>query len=134
MSTAVTSREFFQAVLDASEFLNASNAEAAFGSNHMTAEDLRVFAESAISKLDVRNEARKSKPSKDSLESAARRQAVHEFFEAAGKSQLFDRDAVAEALGITPGQATAAMAALAQAEVLTRIGGKGKTKTVYQLA
>lgn len=134
MSTSVTSREFFQAVLDASEFLNASNAEATFGSNHMTAEDLRVFAESAISKLDVRNEARKAKPSKDSLESAARRQAVREFFEAAGNCQFFDRDAVAEALGITPGQATAAMTALVKAEVLVKVEGKGKVKTAYRLA
>ena len=114
----MTTREFYTAIA------SAQNLDV----------ELTEKAAELIAALDHKNELRKSKPSKDSLESAARRQAVREFFEAAGNGQLFDRDAVAEALGITPGQATAAMTALVKAEVLTKIEGKGKTKTVYQLA
>lgn len=118
-TSKLTAREFYQLVLDATRDSDAEDYQLMYD-----------YALKEISKLD----ARKAKPSKEKLESAARRQLVLNYFQTAGATLVADRDAIASALGITPGQATTALSALAKEEQLIKIDGKGKTKTCYQLA
>ena len=63
-----------------------------------------------LSKLDSRNEKRKSVMSKDKVESHARREAVLAYLK--GNEGVFTRDTIAEAIGISVGQVSGACKAL----------------------
>ena len=89
----MTTREYFQTVLDAniSDEMNKASVE-------------------LISKLDARNEKRKSADSKSKRESADRRAVVLDFLK--GNEGVFTREQIAEAIGITANQVTGACTAL----------------------
>lgn len=87
----MTTREYFQAVLDA----------------HIS-EELDAASTDFIKKLDDKNEKRKNTLTKEQKEAAARREAVKTFFRSK-PGVAYTRDEVAAALGITPGQVTAAI-------------------------
>lgn len=87
----MTTREYFQAVLDA----------------HIS-EELDTASTDFIKKLDDKNEKRKNTLTKEQKEAAARREAVKAFFHAK-PGVAYTRDEVAAALDFTPGQVTAAI-------------------------
>lgn len=111
----MTTREFYLAIA------SASNLSA----------EMTEKATELLAAMDARNEKRKSTDSKEKKEAAARRDSVLAFLEA-NACEVFTRDQIAETLGITPSQATAACKALG--EVVTKSEAKiGKTKkVVYQ--
>lgn len=90
----MTTREYFQAVLDA----------------HLS-DEMDAASKTLIEKLDARNEKRKSTESKAKKEVAARYEVVAKFL-TENKGNEFTRDAIAEACGITVGQAQSAALAL----------------------
>lgn len=96
-------------------------------SNGILTEAEIAHATEAIASLDARNEARRNKPTKAQLEAAERRAKVFEFFKA-HSSEVFSREQVAEALGITVGQVTAAVTALNKVEE-----GEAKPITVSEV-
>lgn len=87
----MTTREYFQAVLDA----------------HIS-EELDTASADFIKKLDEKNEKRKNTLTKEQKEAAARREAVKAFFYSK-PGVAYTRDEIAAALGFTPGQVTAAI-------------------------
>ena len=98
----MTNREFYQSVID-----YASGVE-------MTCEEvdtLTTKAQELLAALDARNEKRKSADSKQKKEVAARHEVVFKFL-TENKGNEFTRDAIAEACGITVGQAQSAALAL----------------------
>lgn len=90
----MTTRDFFKAVLDA----------------HIS-EDMDTAATAYLQKLDDRNEKRKSVETKAKKEANIRRSDVLAFLKA-NKPQAFTRDGIAQALNISPAQASAACKAL----------------------
>ena len=96
----MTTREFLNAVID---MANAADTTKTFGSINATPADFISAAETLTAKLDTRNEKRKSADTKEKKEVAARRAAVLEFLK--NNEGEFTRDAIAAAVGITPGQA-----------------------------
>jgi len=114
----MTSREYFNAVLNA----------------HISDEMDTVSAE-FISRLDARNEKRKSADSKDKREASARRGLVLGFFQNHPNEQ-FTRDSIAESIGITPAQVTAACKVLAADGSVVKAEAKidKARKVVYSLA
>ena len=114
----MTTREYFQNVLDA----------------HISAE-MDTASVTLIQKLDEKNAKRKATPTKAQREAAVRHASVAEFFKAHG-GEAFTRDAVAEALGISPAQVTAACRSLVDNGLVTKSEVKiDKTKrVVYSLA
>lgn len=108
----MTKREFLQAVIK--ETAN---------------EELRAYAESEITKLDERNHARSSKPSKTQLENEPIKAAIVEFL--TGKDYTV-ASAIGEALEISTQKASALCRQLVSENVLTemevKIPKKGKQK------
>lgn len=104
----MNTREFLNSVID---MANAADTSKTFGSIHATPADLISAAETLTSKLDARNEKRKSADSKQKKEVAARHEVVAKFLNE-NKGNEFTRDAIAEACGITVGQAQSAALAL----------------------
>ena len=98
----MTQREYFQTVLDA----------------HIS-EDMDKASVELIKKLDDRNEKRKSADSKAKRETADRRSVVLDFFYNHTDTP-FTRDAIAEAVNLTPAQVTAACKALILDEMIVR--------------
>lgn len=86
----MTTREYFQAVLDA----------------HISA-DMDEASRILISKLNARNAKRKTTETKEQKAAKERTQAVLDFL-CDHQGEPFTRDQIAEALSITPGQVTAA--------------------------
>ena len=86
----MTTREYFQAVLDA----------------HISAE-MDEASRILIGKLDKKNLQRKSTLTKDQKEAAARKDAVLNFFYS-NQEHPMTRDEIATALGMSPAQVTAA--------------------------
>ena len=122
----MTNREFYQSVID-----YASGVE-------MTCEEvdtLTTKAQELLAALDARNEKRKSADSKQKKEVAARHEVVFKFL-TENKGNEFTRDAIAEACGITVGQAQSAALALVRAEVAKKSEVKvDKAKrVVYSIA
>ena len=114
----MTTREYFQAVLDA----HISDA-------------MDEASRQLIEKLDTRNAKRASSDTKDKREARARVEAVRNFF-SANPNEACTRDGIAAQLGITPGQASAACKSLVALGVVTKTEAKiGKArKVVYSLA
>ena len=115
-TNTITARQYFQTVLDA----------------HLS-EDMDKLSVKYIAGLDARNEKRKSADSKEKQAARARAESVLKFLSEHSGEQ-FTRDAIAEAIGITAGQVTAACKALG--ESITKGEAKvDKTKrVVYSVA
>ena len=110
----MTTREFYQAVVDSD-----------------VGEELITKAQELIAALDAKNAKRKTTPTKDQKEAAARREIVLGFF-ADHPTEVFTRDAVADALGITPSQVTAACKALGESLTKSEAKFDKSRKVVYQ--
>lgn len=109
----MTTREYFQTVLDA----------------HLS-DEMDAASKTLIEKLDTRNEKRKSADSKQKKEVAARHEVVAKFLNE-NKGNEFTRDAIAEACGITVGQAQSAALALVRGGIAKKNEVKvDKTKRV----
>lgn len=114
----MTTREFLVAVADA----------------HISAE-MNDKAGELIAAMDARNAKRKSADSKEKKEVAERSQRVLDHFKA-NPTMVFTRDDLANALGITTGQASAACKKWVTEGVLTKAEQKieKSRKVVYTLA
>lgn len=110
----MTTREYFQTVLDAhiSEDMDAASAE-------------------LIRKLDERNSKRKSADSKEKREASARRGLVLGFLQN-NPDGTFSRDAIAEAVGISPAQVTAACKGLGDDVIKSEAKIDKSRRIVYQ--
>lgn len=94
------------------------------------------FAKDAITKMDARNAARKSKPTKAQMEAASRRTSVLAYL-TQHIGEAFERVALAADLDISPSQLTAAVKAIndsGEARILAQSAKSGKSKvTTYQM-
>ena len=111
----MTTREFYQAVVD----------------NKIDA-DVLSKAQELIDALDAKNAKRKTTPTKEQKEAAARREAVLAFLKE--QTEPVTRDTIAGVLGITPAQATAACKALGDAVTKTEVKVEKSKKIVYQIS
>ena len=113
----MTTREFYVAVADSD-----------------VGEELITKAQELIAALDAKNAKRKSTPTKEQKEAAARAQAVLDFFYD-HQGTPFTRDKIAEALGITPGQVTAACKGLVAENMVIKSEAKidKSKKVVYTM-
>lgn len=118
MSTTntITAREYFQTVLDAHL------------SDKMDAASVKF-----IEQLDKRNEKRKSADSKEKQAARLRAESVLGFLKE-HKGEQFTRDAIAEANGITAGQAQAACKALGENVTKSEVKIDKARRVVYSLA
>lgn len=98
----MTSREYFNAVLNA----------------HIS-DELDAISIEFINRLDSRNKKRKSADSKDKVACRERKELVRDFLRG-NKGHAFVRDQIAEAVGVTPSQVTAACKSLMTEGVLTK--------------
>lgn len=114
----MTIREFYQAVIEAN--IN---------------DELTSKAAELTAALDARNEKRKSAETKEKREVAARYDVVAKFL-TENKGNEFTRDAIAEACGISVGQAQSAALALVRAEVAKKseIKVDKAKRVVYSIA
>lgn len=87
----MTTREYFQAVLDA----------------HIS-DSMDEVSRQFIQKLDEKNAKRKATPTKEQREAAQRVLLVEGFFEKHNPDEFFTRDDIAAATGMKPAEATAA--------------------------
>ena len=112
----MTTREYFQAVLDA----------------HIS-DEMDAASRQLIQKLDDKNAKRKTTPTKEQKEASTRRGLVLGFFQGR-PDEVFTRDAVAEAVNVSPAQVTAACRVLLAEGSITKSEAKiDKTKrVVYQ--
>lgn len=111
----MTNREFFVAVQNAA-----------------ISEELTAKAVELIEALDKRNDKRKSADSKEKQETAARKTTVRVFL--TENDGTFTRDDIAEAVGLTVGQVTAACSALVKDNVIEKCEVKidKARKTAYR--
>lgn len=93
----MTIREYYESVLNA----------------HISAE-MDAASSTLLSKLDERNAKRKATPTKEQKAAADRRESVLDFL-MAHKGEAFTRDAIAESIGASPAQVTAACRSLGDA-------------------
>lgn len=114
----MTIREFYQAVIEAN--IN---------------DELTSKAAELTAALDARNEKRKSAETKEKREVAARYDVVAKFL-TENKGNEFTRDAIAEACGISVGQAQSAALALVRAEAAKKseIKVDKAKRVVYSIA
>ena len=115
-TSTITARQYFQIVLDA----------------HIS-DEMDALSAKYIAGLDARNTKRKSADTKEKREVRARVESVKDFFDA-HKGEWFTRDQIADAVGISGAQVTAACKALG--EYVTK--GEAKVdkakRVVYSLA
>ena len=113
----MTTREFYQAVADSD-----------------VGEELITKAQELIAALDAKNAKRKTTPTKDQKEAAIRKQMVIDFFYD-HQDEVFVRDQIADALGITPAQVTAACKPLIAENMVVKSEAKigGSRKVVYHM-
>lgn len=107
----MTTREYFTAVLNA----------------HVS-EELDTVSAEFIARLDAKNAKRKTTDTKDKREARERKQAVLDFL-CGHQGEQFTRDQIAEAVGITPAQASAACKPLVECDAITK--GKDARRMVY---
>ena len=118
----MTTRELYNAVINT---LNEYGTDGAI--------DLAVEMRGLVSKLDERNEKRKSAESKEKREVRARVDAVKAFLmEHVGEQ--FTRDAIAEGCGITAGQAQSACKALGEIVTKSEVKIDKARRVVYSIA
>ena len=94
-------------------------------------EELSTKAQELIAALDAKNEKRKTTPTKEQKEAAARKEAVLAFLKE--QTEAVTRDTIAEALSITPGQATAACKALGEAVKKSEVKVDKTKKVAYSI-
>lgn len=112
----MTTREFYTAVVEAN-----------------VNEELTTKAAELIAALDAKNEKRKTTETKEQKEAAARRELVRNFF-LSHPDTPFTRDSIAEELGISAGQVSAAAKTLVADGVITKAEAKvGKAKKVVYI-
>ena len=112
----MTTREFYTAVVEAN-----------------VNEELTTKAQELIAALDAKNEKRKSTETKEKKEAEARKDAVLDFFYD-HQQRPMTRDEIAAALGITPGQVTAACKPLLEERTITKAEAKiGKSRKVVYI-
>ena len=111
----MTTREFYQAVVD----------------NKIDA-DVLSKAQELIDALDAKNAKRKTTPTKEQKEAAARREAVLAFLKE--QTEPVTRDTIAGVLSISPAQATAACKALGDAVTKTEVKVEKSKKIAYQIS
>lgn len=116
----MTNREFYTSIIN---YLDGQD---------MDCEAVRQFAVDALSKLDERNEKRKSTESKEKKEAAARRDAVLAFLK--GQTEPVTRDTIAGVLDMTPAQASAACKSLGDMVVKVEIKVGKTRKVAYSIA
>ena len=110
----MTTREYFQAVLDA----------------HIS-DSMDKASRQLIQKLDEKNARRKATPTKEQREAAQRVLLVKGFFENHNPDEFFTRDDIATATGMKPAEATAACKALISAGKVMKSEAKiGKARRV----
>jgi len=113
----MTTREYFNAVLNAniSDEMNEASVE-------------------FLSKLDNRNEKRKTVMTKDKAEAINRREAVLSFLKE--NEGAFTREQIAEAIGISPNQVTGACTTLVTNGLVTKseVKVEKSRKVAYALA
>ena len=112
----MTTREYFQAVLDA----------------HIS-DTMDEASRLLIQKLDAKNAKRKTTETKEKREASARRGLVLDFFQT-HPDEVMTRDAIAEAVGISPAQVSAACKVLLAEDSITKSEAKidKARKVVYQ--
>lgn len=116
ITNTITARQYFQNVLDA----------------HLS-DEMDALSIKYIAGLDARNEKRKSADSKEKREASARRGLVLGFFQN-HPDEVFTRDAVAEAVNVSPAQVTAACKVLLAEDSITKSEAKidKARRVVYQ--
>lgn len=112
----ITARQYFQNVLDA----------------HIS-DDMDAMSAKYIAGLDARNEKRKSADTKEKQAARERAAAVLGFL-TENKGEQFTRDAIAENLGISAGQASAACKALGDAIIKGEAKVDKVKRVVYSVA
>ncbi len=112
----MTTREYFQTVLDA----------------HIS-DEMDAASRQLIQKLDDKNAKRKTTETKEKREASARRELVLSFFQS-HPDGVFMRDAIAEAVGVSPAQVTAACKVLLAEDSITKREAKidKARRVVYQ--
>lgn len=111
----LTAREYFQTVLDA----------------HLS-DEMDTLSAKYIAGLDARNEKRKSADSKEKREVRARVEAVQNFL-AEHKGEVFTRDAIAEALGLSGAQVSAAVRNLSDIVTKSEVKIDKARRVVYSI-
>ena len=112
----MTTREYFQTVLDA----------------HIS-DEMDAASRQLIQKLDDKNAKRKTTETKEKREASARRGLVLGFFQS-HPDEAFTRDAVAEAVSVSPAQVTAACKVLLAEDSIVKSEAKidKARRVVYQ--
>ena len=111
----MTTREYFQAVLDA----------------HIS-DDMDAASRQLIQKLDEKNEKRKSADTKAKVEARQRAESVLQYLK--DNSGQHTRDEIAAAVGISAGQASAAVKALGEQVTKSEAKIDKAKRIVYSLA
>ena len=120
----MTTREFYQTVLN-----TCGTTVSPWGEDE---EQIVDFCHKQIAALDAKNEKRKSTPTKEQKEAAARREAVFAFLKE--QTEPVTRDTIAGVLNMTPAQAGAACKALGTAVVKSEIKMDKARKVAYSIA
>jgi len=115
-TTTMTTREFYNAVIAAN-----------------LSDDITAKAQTLLTALDARNEKRKSGDTKEKREAASRRGLVLGFLQE-HKGDAFTRDAIAEALEMSPAQVTAACKGLGDEVTKAEVKIDKTRRVVYQYA
>ena len=120
----MTIREFYQTVLN-----TCGTTISPWGEDE---EQIVDICHKQIAALDARNEKRKSTPTKEQKEAAARKEAVLKFLKA--QTEPVTRDTIAGVLDITPAQATAACKALGELVAKSEVKVDKARKVAYSIA
>ena len=115
MTETMTSREYFQTVLNA----------------HLS-DKMDDMSIKLLARLDTKNAKRKTTPSKEQIAAAERREQVRAFL--MEQDEPATRDVIAAALNISVGQASAACKALGDAVTKSEIKVDKARKVAYSIA
>lgn len=118
----MTNREFYTNIIN---YLDGQD---------MDGEAIRQFAVDALSKLDMRNEKRKSTESKEKKETAERRDAVLEFLKT--HEGAWTRDQISFEIGMDPAKVTGACTILIKSGLVVKseIKVEKSRKVAYSIA
>jgi len=115
MTETMTSREYFQTVLNA----------------HLS-DKMDDMSIKLLARLDAKNAKRKTTPNKEQIAAAERREAVRAFLMEQDEPVI--RDTIAEALNIKVGEASAACKALGEIVTKTEVKVGKVRKVAYSIA
>lgn len=123
----MTTREFYVNVLDLIDVVVSDDPTGCVDTDAMATK-----ARELIAALDAKNEKRKNTETKEQKEAAARAAAVLAFLKE--QTEPVTRDTIAEVLGMSPAQASAACKALGEAVTKTEIKVDKARKVAYSIA